>query len=324
MASLTRTIRHLARSAGMLCTFVITATGFLRLCLRSPTALAAENLFLRKQLALYQAHHIKPRHATNALRVALVWLSQWFDWQPALAVVQPETFQRWRRQGLRFLWRGPSQPGRPPIPPELQTLTRQMARDNCSWGQRRIANELRLKLGLQVSPRTIRKYMPAPLDRMPGHRMPAQRWRTFVRNHAWDLITSGMAANLIRGRRAFFARIIQITQRWWNRSGASQWRRTPPRDTTWRSWRSTPASRLAVWSPIVAEVIRVDQRSPPDGGPSCIPDPGLAPGVTSVHRFDVCPVRATLCGWQRAGLHMLGSKPLSKGGMWVAPWRRAA
>jgi hypothetical protein len=47
-----------------------------------------------------------------------------------------------------------------PIPRELQALIRQMARDNCPWGQQRIANELRLKLGIQVSPRTVRKYIP--------------------------------------------------------------------------------------------------------------------------------------------------------------------
>ena len=56
-----------------------------------------------------------------------------------------------------------------PDPPELQALIRQMARDNLTWGQRRIANELRLKLGLQVSPRTVRKYMPQHLDRAPDN-----------------------------------------------------------------------------------------------------------------------------------------------------------
>jgi hypothetical protein len=171
MACLIRTIRHLAQSAVMLCTLVITAAGFLRLCLRSPAALAAENLFLRKQLALYQAHHDKPRRATDAIRVVLVWLSQWFDWQPALAVVHPETFKRWRRQGYHLFWHCAPCPGRPPIPIALQGLIRQMARDNLTWGQRRIANELQLKLGLQVSPRTVRKYMSTRFDRAPGQRV---------------------------------------------------------------------------------------------------------------------------------------------------------
>jgi putative transposase len=94
------------------------------------SALAAENLFLRKQLTLYQERHIKPRHATNAIRVTLTWLARWFDWRQVLAVVQPATLTRWHRQGFRLFWRWTSRPGRPPLPAELRTLIRRMARDN--------------------------------------------------------------------------------------------------------------------------------------------------------------------------------------------------
>ena len=38
---------------------------FLALVLRSKTSLAAENLFLRKQLAFYQERKIKPRRTDN-------------------------------------------------------------------------------------------------------------------------------------------------------------------------------------------------------------------------------------------------------------------
>jgi putative transposase len=38
---------------------------FLCLGLRSRTSLAAENLFLRKQLAFYQEHTVKPRRTDN-------------------------------------------------------------------------------------------------------------------------------------------------------------------------------------------------------------------------------------------------------------------
>jgi putative transposase len=96
---------------------------FLLLYLRPGPALAAENLFLRKQLALYQEHHTAPRRAT---RLALAWLRHW---------------------QLR--------PGRPRIPAELQALICQMAQDNPTWGQERIANELLLKLSLRVSPRVV-------------------------------------------------------------------------------------------------------------------------------------------------------------------------
>ena len=63
-----------------------------------------------------------------------------------------------------------------------------MAGENPSWGQERIANELLLKLGLRVSPRTVRKYLPRGLDRGGSHRAPSQYWRTFVRNHAQAIV----------------------------------------------------------------------------------------------------------------------------------------
>jgi hypothetical protein len=67
-----------------------------------------------------------------------------------------------------------------PIPANLQALIRRMARDNATWGEERIANELRLKLGLRVSPRTVRKYLPKRFDRAPNHGIPfGQKTQTY-------------------------------------------------------------------------------------------------------------------------------------------------
>ncbi len=82
----------------------------------SHAQLAAENLFLRKQLALYQERHVKPKRPDPATRVVLVVLSRLLDWRALLTVVQPDTLIRWHRQGWRLLWRWKSRPGRPPIP----------------------------------------------------------------------------------------------------------------------------------------------------------------------------------------------------------------
>jgi len=46
----------------------------------SRTQLAAENLFLRKQLACYVEREVRPRHTDNASRIALVLLSQFVEW----------------------------------------------------------------------------------------------------------------------------------------------------------------------------------------------------------------------------------------------------
>jgi putative transposase len=148
---------------------------------RSRTALTAENLFLRKQLAFYQERKIRPRRFDNVTRFMLVLLSHGFAWQDALVNVTPKTFIGWHGAGFRLFWRWKSRPGRPRIPAELRALIREMALSNASWGEERIANELLLKLGIQISPRTVRKYMP----RCPrGQPRGDQGWSTFVRNHA--------------------------------------------------------------------------------------------------------------------------------------------
>jgi putative transposase len=188
MLRVPRLLHHLVQLTCTLLTLLVDAAHFLWLCLHSPTALAAENLFLRKQLALYQERQVTPRRATDAIRLALLWLGRWFDWRQALAVVQPATFLRWHRQGFRLFWRWKSTPGRPPIPADLQALIRRMARENPTWGEERIANELLLKLGLQVSPRTVRKYLPKRVDHGRGKRATSQRWQTFVRNHAQAIV----------------------------------------------------------------------------------------------------------------------------------------
>src|SRR2546427_692905 len=188
MLKVPRLLHHLVQLTCMVLRLLVDAAHFLRLCPHSPAALAAENLFLRKQLALYQERQVTPRRATDATRLALLWLGRWCDWRQALAVVQPATFLRWHRQGFRLFWRWKSQSGRPPIPVDLQALIRRMAQDNPTWGEERIANELLLKLGLRVSPRTIRKYLPKRLNPGRGHRTTTQRWRTFVRNHTQAIV----------------------------------------------------------------------------------------------------------------------------------------
>jgi putative transposase len=188
MLSILRLLHHLVQLVHILLALLGDTVRFLLLSLRPPATLVAENLFLRKQLALYQERQVTPRRATDATRLALAWLGRWFDWRQALAIVQPETFTRWHQQGFRLFWRWKSRPGRPPIPTALQALIRRMAQENPSWGEERLANELLLKLGLRVSPRTIRKYLPKRLNLGRGKRATTQRWRTFVRTHAQAIV----------------------------------------------------------------------------------------------------------------------------------------
>jgi len=78
---------------------------FLSATVRSHAQLSAENLFLRKQLALYVERQVKPRRADDATRIALVALSWLIDWRRVLTIVKPATLIRWHRKGFRLFWR---------------------------------------------------------------------------------------------------------------------------------------------------------------------------------------------------------------------------
>ena len=63
------------------------------------------------------------------------------------------------------------------MPGDLRDLIRKMAAENPIWGEERIANELKMKLGIRVSPRTVGKYLNSGGPRREPD--PKQRWLTF-------------------------------------------------------------------------------------------------------------------------------------------------
>jgi hypothetical protein len=179
-----------------------------------------------------------------------------------------------------------------------------MARENVTWGHQRIANELLLKLGLHVSPRTVRKYMPSDCVGDSGQLCPSQRWSTFIRNHAKGLMGGGLMAEMARQARAGFAQIKRLIQRL----------------THWAPlWASSPMkshNQLAMFRlddssgmPVVISLNRADpmkcgERSPPEKGVSRNPEPisaALALLAARVVVRSVIPVRC-----RRALLHPKG------------------
>ncbi len=62
---------------------------FLGTALRSQAALAAENLFLREQLALYRELQVKPRRASDPRRLTLVLLARCFAWRSLIRPFPP-------------------------------------------------------------------------------------------------------------------------------------------------------------------------------------------------------------------------------------------
>jgi len=147
--------------------------------------LALENVALRQQLAVLQRTTGRPR-LKGLDRGFWVLISRiWSDWRKVLVVVQPETVLRWHHQGFRLYWKrksGSGRPGRPRVSHELRMLIRKMAAANPTWGAPRIHGEL-LKLGINIGQTTVSKYLPR------GRRPPSQTWRTFLRNHAKDMVS---------------------------------------------------------------------------------------------------------------------------------------
>ncbi len=157
---------------------------FLRSLLRSQAVLAAENLALRQQLAIFEQRSKRPR-LWKRDRIFWACLSRfWSNWRSVLVIVQAETVVRWHQQGFRLFWRWKSRsrkPGRPMIDAEIRKLIQRMSRENPIWGTPRIRSELRL-LGYDVSKATVDKY------RIRHRKPPSQTWKTFLDNHVRDIV----------------------------------------------------------------------------------------------------------------------------------------
>jgi transposase InsO family protein len=143
-----------------------------------------ENMALRHQLGVLQRSGKKPRlqAADRALWVLLCRF--WKSWRESLLIVQPETVIRWHREGFRLYWRWKSRSGRPgrrKVAPEIRELIGKLSEANPLWGAPRIHGELR-KLGIEISQAAVSRYLVRP------RKPPSQSWRTFLQNHAPDIV----------------------------------------------------------------------------------------------------------------------------------------
>ncbi len=154
---------------------------------RTRAALQAEILALRHQLLVLRrssrGHRLRLGTADRLLWVCLSRC--WSGWRSALVIVNPETVIAWHRNGFRSCWRWKSRHrlGRPSVSREVIDLIRKMSLANPRWGAPGIHGEL-LKLGFELSQATVAKYL--------AHRRqpPSQTWRTFLKNHAKDIVAA--------------------------------------------------------------------------------------------------------------------------------------
>jgi len=128
--------------------------GLLRLCRRDNDDLAVEVVMLRHEVAVLRRQVERPalRPPDRAL---LAGLSRLLDRRRlGRLFVQPETLLRWHRDLARRKWIYAHRPGRPSIPAGTEAIILRLARENPTWGYRRIQGEM-VRMGVVLAPSSV-------------------------------------------------------------------------------------------------------------------------------------------------------------------------
>jgi putative transposase len=165
---------------------------WLMLLARSDAAKDVEILVLRHEIAVLRRHHPRARLSwvDRALLSALSRLLP-VDLR-RLRLVSPRTLLRWHAQLVARRWTySRRQPGRPPIAQPVRALVLQMARENPTWGYRRVQGEL-VGLGHQIAASTVWTILKkAGLD--PAPRRSGPTWRQFLTAQAHAILAVDFA-----------------------------------------------------------------------------------------------------------------------------------
>jgi putative transposase len=145
-----------------------------------------EILVLRTQLAVLHRQHPYPRFAPEdrAILTAMARVVRRDRW--AIFLVKPDTLLRWHRRLVAKHWTYPHRPGRPTITPEIRRTILRFARENPTWGYRRIHGEL-TQLGVHIAASTVWAILKnAGIDPAPGRS--SDSWTTFLRTQAAGIV----------------------------------------------------------------------------------------------------------------------------------------
>jgi putative transposase len=155
---------------------------------RSEREKEIEILLLRHQLRALQRQVARPQ-ATRADRALLAALSRVLSrqrWKSSVFVT-PATLMRWHRELVGRRWTYPHRrPGRPPTRAEVRALVVRLARENPSWGYRRVQGEL-VGLGIKLAASTVWTILKeAGIE--PAPRRLEQNWSDFLRAQAASIL----------------------------------------------------------------------------------------------------------------------------------------
>ena len=187
---------------------------WLALLARSSAAKDAELLVLRHQVAVLRRQVARPQvnWADRAVLAGLARLLPRPAWRGLF--VQPATLLRWHRDLVRRRWSYSHQRGRPPVAAELRALVLRLARENPTWGYRRIHGEL-CRLGFKLGASTVWTMLQrAGVD--PAPRRSAVSWRQFLRAQA----ASVLALDFFTGIRSSYSGCTSCSRSRWRPAGS--------------------------------------------------------------------------------------------------------
>jgi putative transposase len=198
---------------------VTNTLALLRLLPMSDRAKDAEILALRHQITVLERHlHGEKIRFTRADRA---WLAALLHPLPRdvlreiRLLVRPETVLRWHRDLIAHRHAKISRPtrvGRPPTIRSIRRLVLRLARENSTWGYRRIHGEL-LVLGTKVAASTVWEILhEAGID--PAPQRTSESWATFLRSQAHAILAADFfETTTLTGTRLYILAVIEHATR---------------------------------------------------------------------------------------------------------------
>ena len=198
---------------------VTNTLALLRLLPMSDRDKDGEILALRHQITILERHlhggKVRFAPADRALLAALLHRLPRDVLRRIRLLVRPQTVLRWHRHLIAYRHGRISrhkQAGRPPTVRSIRLLVLRLARENNTWGYRRIHGEL-LVLGVKVAASTVWEILhQAGID--PAPQRISDSWATFLRSQAHAIIAADFfETTTLTGARLYVLAVIEHATR---------------------------------------------------------------------------------------------------------------